>query len=122
MEARGRQTRTRQEFDHFVTGSVDGLLRAAYLIAWDFDEAEDLVQECLFRIARRWPRVSRMEHPGAYARKVLVNVALDESRQRSRHRAELGRSGAHPTTTTTTTTTRTPPPTGCSGWSRTTPT
>jgi len=95
MEARGRQTRTRQEFDHFVTGSVDGLLRAAYLIAWDFDEAEDLVQECLFRIARRWPRVRRMEHPGAYARKVLVNVALDESRQRSRHRAELGRSGAH---------------------------
>ena len=121
MEARGRQTRTRQEFDHFVAGSVDGLLRAAYLIAWDFAEAEDLVQECLFRIARRWPRSAGWSTPAPMPRKVLVNLALDESRQRSRHRAELGRSGAHHTTTTTTTT-RTPPPTGCSGWSRTTPT
>ncbi len=79
-----------------MAGSVDGLLRAAYLIAWDFAEAEDLVQECLFRVARHWPRVRRMEHSGAYARKVLVNLALDEGRRRSRHRAELGRSGTYP--------------------------
>jgi RNA polymerase sigma-70 factor (sigma-E family) len=85
-----------QEFDHFVSDSVDGLLRSAYLIVWNFEEAEDLVQECLLRIARRWPRVHRMEHPRAYARKILVNLALDESRRRSRHRAELVRSGPHP--------------------------
>jgi len=96
MQARGRQTPSRREFDHFVADSVEGLLRAAYLIAWDFAEAEDLVQECLFRVARHWPRVRRMEHAGAYARKVLINLALDEGRRRSRHRAELGRSGTHP--------------------------
>ncbi len=84
-----RQSRSRLEFDDFVADSVDGLLRAAYLIAWDFGEAEDLVQECLFRVARRWPRVRVMEHPTAYARKVLVNLALDEGRRRTRHRSEL---------------------------------
>jgi RNA polymerase sigma-70 factor (sigma-E family) len=91
MKARRRQTR--QEFEHFVADSVDGLLRAAYLITWDFAEAEDLVQECLFRVARRWPRVRAMEHPGAYARKVLVNLALDEGRRRTRQKSELTLSG-----------------------------
>ena len=89
-----RPSRSREDFDHFVADSVDGLLRAAYLIAWDFAEAEDLVQECLFRVARHWPRVRGMEHPNAYARKVLVNLALDEGRRRTRHRSELATSGS----------------------------
>ncbi len=84
------------EFDQFVEESADGLLRAAYLIAWDLAEAEDLVQECYFRVARRWPRVRAMEHRTAYARTVLVNLALDEGRRRSRRRAELRGSGRHP--------------------------
>src|SRR6202023_1573030 len=78
MKPSGRPSRSREEFDHFVVDSVDGLLRAAYLIVWDFAEAEDLVQECLFRVARRWERVSGMEVPLAYARRVLVNLALDD--------------------------------------------
>ena len=86
----------RLEFDDFVEESADGLLRAAYLIAWDLAEAEDLVQECFFRLARHWPRVRRMEHRTAYARKVLVNLALDEGRRRSRRRAELQGSDRHP--------------------------
>jgi DNA-directed RNA polymerase specialized sigma24 family protein len=45
------------EFDAFVRDNLDGLLRTAYLIAWDAKEAEDLVQECLFKVARRWGRV-----------------------------------------------------------------
>ena len=93
MNRESRPSRSREEFDHFVVDSVDGLLRAAYLIAWDFAEAEDLVQECLFRVARHWPRVRRMEYPTAYARKVLVNLALDGARRRTRDRAELGQAG-----------------------------
>ena len=92
-----RPSRSREEFDHFVVDSVDGLLRAASLIVWDFAEAEDLVQECLFRVARHWPRVRRMEYPTAYARKVLVNLALDGARRRTRDRAELDHAGtSHP--------------------------
>ncbi len=93
VRQRTRQSSSRQEFEHFVADCVDGLLRAAYLITWDFAEAEDLVQECLFRVARHWPRVRAMEHPGAYTRKVLVNLALDEGRRRTRQKSELALSG-----------------------------
>ena len=74
--------------------AADGLLRAATLITWDESEAEDLVQECLFRVARRWPRVRKMDYPAAYARTVLVHLALDEGKRRTRRRAELQQAGA----------------------------
>lgn len=77
------------DFDRFVAANADGLLRTAYLIVGDRDEAEDLVQETLFRVARRWPKVTRMDHPAAYGRRILVNLALRGRPKRSRRRAEL---------------------------------
>jgi RNA polymerase sigma-70 factor (sigma-E family) len=77
------------DFDRFVADTTDGLLRTAYLIVWDLPEAEDLVQETLLRVAKRWPRVRRMDHPPAYARRILVNLALDGAGRRSRRAAEL---------------------------------
>ncbi len=77
------------DFDRFVGDNGDALLRTAYLIVGDLHEAEDLVQEALFKVASRWPRVSRMDNPVAYARRILVNLALHGSSKRSRNRAEL---------------------------------
>src|SRR6185312_9100293 len=79
----------RADFDRFVADSSDALLRTAYLIVWDLGEAEDLVQETLFEVARRWPRIRRMERPIAYARRILVNRALGGSARRTRRRREL---------------------------------
>ena len=81
--------RARADFEQFVTASSDALLRTAYLVVWDPVEAEDLVQECLLSVARRWPRVRRMDHPHAYARRVLINLALDGAKRRTRSRREL---------------------------------
>jgi RNA polymerase sigma-70 factor (sigma-E family) len=81
--------RVTAEFDQFVATHVDDLLRTAYLIVWDETEAEDLVQECLFKVARRWPRVRSMEQPRAYARRILINLATDGARSRARRRVEL---------------------------------
>ena len=89
MERRRRQIQPRIEFERFVGEMADPLLRSAYLITWDLAEAEDLVQECLFKIARRWPRVKNMKQPFAYTRTVLVHLALDEGKRRSRRRSEL---------------------------------
>lgn len=86
----GHADRRRAEFDQFVADSSAGLLRTAYLIVWELAEAEDLVQECLLTVARRWPRVRRMEHPYAYARRILVNLALRSGPARTRRRHELG--------------------------------
>lgn len=82
-------TERRADFDRFVADSTDALVRTAYLIVWDLGEAEDLVQETLFEVARRWPRVRRMERPVAYARRILVNRALNGSARRTRRRQEL---------------------------------
>ena len=79
----------RADFDRFVADSTDALLRTAYLIVGDLGEAEDLVQETLFEVARRWPRVRRMQHPTAYARRILVNRAVGGAKRRARRRQEL---------------------------------
>jgi RNA polymerase sigma-70 factor (sigma-E family) len=84
-----RAERAKADFEQFVTASSDALLRTAYLVVWDPVEAEDLVQECLLSVARRWPRVRKMDHPHAYARRVLINLALDGAQRRTRHRQEL---------------------------------
>jgi RNA polymerase sigma-70 factor (sigma-E family) len=55
----------------------------------DRGDAEDIVQECMLRLARKWPRVREMEHPGAYARRVMFSLVLDGDLQRSRRSVEL---------------------------------
>ena len=84
-----RRGRTRVEFERFVEGCAGELLRTGYLIVWDLEEAEDLVQETLLRVARRWPRVRRMDKPVAYARRILLNLAINDTKRRSRRRREL---------------------------------
>jgi len=78
-------------FERFVSESADSLLRTAYLVTGDASHAEDLVQESFLKVARRWARVSSMDSPRAYARKILVNLALDGTKRRSLHRDELGK-------------------------------
>ncbi len=77
-------------FDDFVVANVESLLRTAHLITADEGDAEDLVQECLLKLAQRWDRVGMMDQPLAYVRRVLVNLAVRGSTKRSRRLAELG--------------------------------
>jgi RNA polymerase sigma-70 factor (sigma-E family) len=81
--------RPRADFESFVAASTESLTRTAYLIVWDLQDAEDLVQETLLKVARRWHRVRRMGYPAAYARRILVNLALDDAGRRTRRRREL---------------------------------
>jgi RNA polymerase sigma-70 factor (sigma-E family) len=76
-------------FEQFVAANAGRLLRTACLVTWDDNEAEDLVQECFLRVAKHWPRVEKMELPLAYARRILVNLALDGGDRRSKRRIEL---------------------------------
>ncbi|MBV9836845.1 MAG: SigE family RNA polymerase sigma factor [Solirubrobacterales bacterium] len=89
MIERLREDHGRAEFEQFVVRCTGQLLRTGYLVVWDLAEAEDLVQETLVRVARRWARVRKMDHPLAYARRVLVNLALESSERRGRQRREL---------------------------------
>ena len=85
-----RGTSARREFERFVDEATASLLRTGLLITWDLAEAEDLLQEAFLRTAKRWPAIQKMDHPQAYVRRILINLALAESKRRSRARTELG--------------------------------
>jgi RNA polymerase sigma-70 factor (sigma-E family) len=68
-------------FEEFVTATADRLLRTAVFLVYDRHVAEDLVQLAYERVARRWRRLAS-GNPEAYARKIIVNLAIDERRRR----------------------------------------
>ncbi|MGP4022192.1 SigE family RNA polymerase sigma factor [Actinomadura sp. 3N407] len=72
-------------FDEFVTATASRLLRTAVFMVYDRHLAEDLLQTAYERVARRWERIAD-GNPEAYARRVLVNLALDENKRRARRR------------------------------------
>jgi RNA polymerase sigma-70 factor (sigma-E family) len=65
---------------------------AALLVSGDLAKAEDVVQTALTRLYLAWPRI-RTDTAGAYARRCVVNAALDDRRslfsRRERVAAEL---------------------------------
>lgn len=66
----------------FVVAHRHELVRTALLItAGDAHLAEDLVQTALARLYVAWPRVRRKGAALAYARQVVVNAYLDETRR-----------------------------------------
>jgi RNA polymerase sigma-70 factor (sigma-E family) len=73
-------------FEAFVRGRSSALLRTAVLLVGDLHQAEDLVQESLWRTHRHWRTAAAS--PDAYARRVLVNLTHDRHRRRIRRVAE----------------------------------
>jgi len=74
-------------FRDYAAADRGRLHRAARLLtAGDEHLAEDLVQTALTRLYVAWPRVLRAEGPGPYARKILVNAFIDETRRPWRRR------------------------------------
>lgn len=53
----------------------------------------DLAHEAMLRAYRDWARVGAMERPGAWIRRVLLNLAIDHQRRRNRERRALARLG-----------------------------
>jgi RNA polymerase sigma-70 factor (sigma-E family) len=68
-------------FDAFAADVARPLFRTAWLLTGDWYLAEDLVQEALARMYRIWP--APIDHPLAYARRILVRTFLSHRRRRS---------------------------------------
>ena len=64
------------EFTAFAQAHGDELQRVAYLLCRDGARAEDLVQDTLFKLLRRWRSRGAPVHPLGYARRILVNEYL----------------------------------------------
>lgn len=59
-------------------------MRIAYTIVGNWPAAEDATQSTFTKLYVYWPRVSKSDSVDAYARRVLVNTCIAESRH-SRH-------------------------------------
>jgi RNA polymerase sigma-70 factor (sigma-E family) len=66
------------------------LVRTAYAVSGDLGLAEDAVQTAFAKAYRSWRRISRMEAPAAYLRRMAVNEVLND-RRLARHRHEVSR-------------------------------
>jgi RNA polymerase sigma-70 factor (sigma-E family) len=84
-----RNKTANREFERFAAQVSDPLLRTGFLMTGNAEDAEDLAQETLLKVARRWSRVQSMDHPAAYARRVLINLVLHGADRRTRQRIEL---------------------------------
>ncbi|MEX1004807.1 MAG: SigE family RNA polymerase sigma factor [Acidimicrobiia bacterium] len=76
-------------FDEFYVREFRPMVALAASVCGSNDLAEDLAQEAMTRVYRRWDRVSRYDKPGAFARRVTINLA--SSRRRRDAVAEQGR-------------------------------
>ena len=68
-----------------LSRSGDRLLRLAFQLCHDRASAEDLVQQALEQIYRRWRVGAVVEQPHAYARKAVLNEFLRRRRLASSH-------------------------------------
>lgn len=83
-----------EEFRRFVQLRWHGLVRTAYLLTGDRGRAEDLVQQTLVKVHRRWAHVVTAESPYAYTRAALANESASWWR-RKRVTETLGEVPAH---------------------------
>jgi RNA polymerase sigma-70 factor, ECF subfamily len=68
-------------FETFYEVEYTALLRLGYVLTGSRGTAEELVQETMLRAYRHWRKVGGYEKPGAWARRVLVNLATSRGRR-----------------------------------------
>ena len=62
--------------------TMSGIRRAMVLSFRDPTLGEDIAQEAFYRTLRRWPKVSKLDHPEAWTMVVALNCGRDVARRR----------------------------------------
>ena len=87
MAEAGRTRVEVPDFDSWVAARGPALLRLAYVLTGNGTDAEDVVQDALSRALPRWSRISTVDDPDAYVRRMVVNAHV--SRWRKLRRREV---------------------------------
>lgn len=74
---------TEARFGEFVAARGTALYRVAYLLTGNHQDAEDLVQLALARLAARWTRLSDPSRAEAYVRRTIYHHQVSRWRLRS---------------------------------------
>ncbi|MBO1335248.1 SigE family RNA polymerase sigma factor [Streptomyces sp. VRA16 Mangrove soil] len=77
------------EFHAFFERHHAELARLARLLTGEADAADDLAADALLALWHRWDRVRAAEHPVAYARGVVANLARSRIRSAVRERRRV---------------------------------
>ena len=68
-------------FQEYARSRLDRLRRTAYLLCGNWHTADDLTSILLTKLYRKWRRISVLDEPDAYVRRMLLRVWLDELRR-----------------------------------------
>jgi RNA polymerase sigma-70 factor (sigma-E family) len=68
-------------FEEFAATRLPAVLRFAGVLTADRALAEDVVQEVLIRLSKRWDQISQLDRPEQYVRKMIVNEYLSWRRR-----------------------------------------
>ncbi|MFF0415461.1 SigE family RNA polymerase sigma factor [Kitasatospora sp. NPDC004745] len=77
------------EFHDFFERHYSELARLAHLLTGEADAADDLAADALIALWRRWDRLRAADHPLAYARGVVANMARARIRSAIRERRRV---------------------------------
>ncbi len=77
------------DFEPFVVAQLPGLLRYSAMLTNDRELAQDVVQDVLVRAHARWRRISAVDRPELYLRRMVINEYLSWRRRKARRATTL---------------------------------
>ena len=83
----------RESFDSFYQREVTAVVGLAFVLSGSRSGAEDLAQEGFLAAYRQWDRISSLDDPGAWVRRVVSNRSVSAFRRRTAEMKALLRLG-----------------------------
>jgi len=77
------------EFHGFFERHYAELSRLAFLLTGEADAADDLAADAMLALWHHWDRLRTADHPVAYARGVVANMARNRTRRAIRERSRI---------------------------------
>ena len=95
-------TPTPMDFDDFYRAELPAMIALARSICGDVHVAEDIAQEALTKAHRSWHKIERYDMPGAWLRRVTINMTLSKRRRIVRELSLLTKMSRQPAAANTT--------------------
>lgn len=85
-----------EPFEDFYRREQRRIVALAYVLCGSASVAEELAHDAFVKAMRAWPRVSRMDAPEAWVRRVVANASTSRFRRLSAESRALLRLGSRP--------------------------
>jgi RNA polymerase sigma-70 factor, ECF subfamily len=83
-----------ETYDETYHRELPAIVALTVAMTGDREAGVDLAQEAMLRAYRAWSKVGRLDRPGAWIRRVAINLALDARKRRRREQRGVVRLAA----------------------------